>query len=105
MDRVTDLTALVQKAVADYAGPSLDETDVAYYVGDNERQIYMVVITPNNPEEEDPVVMLMARVVDNTVIITTDITDRPLFEALVQLGVPREQIILAYEGEKVASVS
>jgi hypothetical protein len=42
----------------------------------------------------------MAKVVDDKVIILEDTTDKPLYEALmVNGGIPRERIILAYKGE------
>jgi hypothetical protein len=33
------------------------------------------------------------------VIVEVDNTDKPLVDALVQQGIPREQIVLAYAGE------
>jgi hypothetical protein len=44
----------------------------------------------------------MARVVGNKVIIEEDTTDRPLVEALIRCGIPREHIILVYAGETLA---
>jgi hypothetical protein len=40
-------------------------------------------------------------VVGDTVVIEHDTTDRPLWQELVRLGVPREKIILTYTGEPV----
>lgn len=37
----------------------------------------------------------------NRVIIEHDINNKPLVDALVQAGIPRDQIILAYTGEVV----
>ncbi len=42
---------------------------------------------------------LIARIIDNRVIIELDKNDKTLFDALLQAGVPREQIVLAYAGE------
>ena len=44
---------------------------------------------------------LIARVIDNHIIIELDKNDKTLHEALLQAGVPREQIVLAYAGEPV----
>jgi hypothetical protein len=44
--------------------------------------------------------MVMARVVDDTVVIDHDSTDRPLYKELMDAGIPREKIILAYAGEE-----
>ena len=44
---------------------------------------------------------MMARVVDeNKVIIETDHTDKPLYNALIEAGAPRSQIIRAHAGKK-----
>jgi hypothetical protein len=39
--------------------------------------------------------------VNDQIIIERDINNKPLVDALVQNGIPREQIILAYAGEPV----
>jgi hypothetical protein len=44
---------------------------------------------------------LLARIVGEKIIIEDDKTNKPLVDALVQAGIPREQIVLAYAGEKV----
>jgi hypothetical protein len=44
---------------------------------------------------------LVARIVGDQVIIEQDLNDKPLVDALIQAGVPREKIILAYAGEAV----
>ncbi len=45
----------------------------------------------------------MVRVVDDFVVIEHDIHDRPLWQALVRAGVPREKIVLAYVGETLTA--
>jgi hypothetical protein len=44
---------------------------------------------------------LIVRVVDDRIIIERDVNDKPLSDALLQAGVPREQIIMAYVGEPI----
>jgi hypothetical protein len=45
---------------------------------------------------------VLAQVVGDKVIILEDRTDKPLYEALmINGGIPREQIILAYAGESL----
>lgn len=43
----------------------------------------------------------MARVTDGYILIERDDTDRPLYKELMRRGIPREQIILRYAGEKM----
>jgi hypothetical protein len=42
---------------------------------------------------------LIARVVGTHIVIDHDANNKPLVDALVQAGVPRSQIVLAYAGE------
>jgi hypothetical protein len=44
-------------------------------------------------------VMVLARVVGDKVVIEEDATDKKLIDALLQRGIPRTQIVLAYAGE------
>jgi hypothetical protein len=46
-------------------------------------------------------VVVLARIVDDFVIIDEDTTDRPLWQELVQAGIPRERIICLYAGEEL----
>lgn len=65
--------------------------------------MYAVLIIPiDNPQ--DSLTILVAHVDNNKIIIDTDLTEKPLYDALLQAGVPREQIIRAYAGEKIPTV-
>ena len=46
-------------------------------------------------------VSLLVRILPGVVVIERDQNDKPLVDALVQAGIPREKIILAYAGEPV----
>jgi hypothetical protein len=48
--------------------------------------------------------MIMARVIDDSVVVESDKTDRPLYEELLRAGISREHIVLAYEGESLPTV-
>ncbi len=100
MDRVNDLTEIVRHEVADYARVHGYKSKV-FYVGDDNQHIYTVVVVPDDdhPFISNARVNIMARVLDDKVVIDEDITDRPLYEALEEAGIPREQIFLAYAGE------
>jgi sulfur carrier protein ThiS len=41
----------------------------------------------------------MARIVADKIVIEADNMDKPLLDALLQRGIPREQILLAYNGD------
>jgi len=76
-----------------------------YPISDTEKQAYTVIIVPDAPRKYKSGVVIAARVIKDKVIIDEDITDRPLWEELVRAGIPREQIILAYAGEKLPDQS
>lgn len=103
MERIEKLTEIVRREVADYHGPALKAT--TYYLEDSANRMYAVIIVPEYeyPRKTKTGVVVVARIVDDTVIIEEDTTDRPLFEELMRAGVPREKIVLAYAGEKVPS--
>jgi hypothetical protein len=44
---------------------------------------------------------LIVRIVGDKIIIEEDRNSDPLYEALMQAGIPREQIVLAYTGEAI----
>jgi hypothetical protein len=102
MDRVDELTAIVRQEVSEYARVRGWKSNV-YYVEDDQRQIYTVIAVPtsDHPLITKASVTLLARVIGDKVVIDQDLTDRPLFEALEEAGIPRDQIILAYAGEKL----
>ena len=79
------------------------DTMRCYPALDNQNRTYAVVIVPDDEKERPSWVFVMARVVGDYVIIEEDgPPDKPLVEALmVNGGIPREQIILAYKGETI----
>jgi len=100
MDRVINLTAIVQREVEDYARGETWKA-ITYPILDSSRQTYAVLVVPEYPRKSRAGIVVAARVVDNHIIVDEDITDKPLWQELVRAGIPREQIILAYAGEKI----
>ena len=41
----------------------------------------------------------------DTIVVECGLNDKPLVDALVQAGVPREQIVLVYAGESIAEAA
>jgi hypothetical protein len=75
-----------------------------YPLMDDSNRIYaLTIIEPiGTPPRQPAEIVLMARVVNDQIIIEADTTDKPLVDALmVNAGVPREQIVLAYAGEPI----
>lgn len=96
MERVETLTEIVRREVADYQVPGLKSK--SYFVADEANNVYAVLDVPDAPRQFNSAIALLARVENDRVIIEEDIHDRPLWEALVEAGVPRERIVLAYVG-------
>jgi hypothetical protein len=102
MERVVTVAEIVRREVAAYNTPAWKSK--SYFLEDGQNQVYGVVDIPDSdhPDAPQPIFIVLARVMDDTVVIYQDITDRPLYEALVRGGVPREKIVLAYASRKDA---
>lgn len=102
MDRIIDLPAIVQQEVAWYASAH-DWKGKSYSLEDDRHKMYAAVFVPDEDHPmKRPSITVMARIVGDKVVIDEDKTDRPLYEALMHAGIPREQIVVAYAGETLA---
>jgi hypothetical protein len=98
---MASLTDLVKEVVFGYATAGLKLRTFAL---SNEEQAAYAVIVVDWPERHRPAgVVVLTRVEGDQVIIEEDLTDRPLVEALVNAGIPRERIVLKYAEESTAS--
>ncbi|MCU0515151.1 MAG: hypothetical protein MUE40_21565 [Anaerolineae bacterium] len=100
------LAQIVRREVALYAGSA--ETATLYAVLDDARQTYAVLVVEPDRSLAVPVwVFLLARVQGEHVIIEEDTSlNKHLVQALlVNGGIPRSQIILAYRGEPVPAAA
>jgi hypothetical protein len=97
LNQTAKLIDVVKREVAEYAWDQADSK--AYFLLDAARHVYSVLVVPTyKPQKSLPIIV--ARVTDHDqVAIETDLTDKPLFDALLKAGVPRSQIIRAYRGE------
>lgn len=95
---LTQLEIVTRAEVEKYEGVSF--TSKAYTLFDDEKKLYAVVSVPHLPRPWPSRIIVMAQVVGDKVVIIEDITDKPLVNALMHnAGIPREQIVLAYQGE------
>jgi hypothetical protein len=103
MERViVNRAELVQQAIEDYAdGDWLDAR--GYAICDRSRQIYAVVVVPDYPRQHLAGIVVLVRLVSDQIVIEHDSTDRPLWNVFVEAGIPREQVICTYAGEKLAA--
>jgi len=99
---LTELETITRTEVEKYL--AISYTSTFYTILDDAQKLYAVVSVPHLPRPWPSRVVVMAQVVNDKVIIIEDVTDKPLVDALmVNGGVPREKIILAYAGETIPS--
>ena len=96
MENILTLAQIVASTLKKYVTPSFNAK--LYYSEDPATGIYSVIVVPSQPKSS-PHVMLLVQVTENSVAILSDTTDRPLEDALVRAGIPREKIAVAYRGE------
>jgi hypothetical protein len=98
MDR---LAQIVQTEVEKYAGSGRGANIRLFPVIDEKRQTYTVTAVDYPTHKAPAMIVVLARLVGETVVIEEDVTDKPLLDALLQQGIPRNQIVLAYQGEPI----
>ncbi len=75
-----------------------------YFASLDNQSVVVIYISDDEPIAKYRTgIIVMAHIIDDSIIIEADNTDRPLYEALMSAGIPREKIILAYAGEKLPS--
>ena len=94
-----DLAQITHDEIQRYVGDAFEATLYGLY--DDVNQIYAVTVIEDDATHRPAWVVVMAKVVDDKVIILEDtLLDKPLYEALMKNGgIPRENIVLAYAGE------
>jgi len=95
------LKQIVQEEVEKYAAGGRGANILLFAILDHERGIYAVNAVDYPKREDVAGVVVLARLVGNSVIIEEDMTDKKLVDALQQRGIMRDQIILAYAGEPI----
>lgn len=91
---------IIRREVAAYAKPALTG-ERSYLAQSEDGKLLSVVDVDVSQGNHSADTGLVARVTDDYVIIEHDMNDKPLVDALVQAGIPREYIILAYAGEPI----
>ncbi len=106
MDRLTpkQLMDILSREMEWYAGWSDDSE--AFFFQDDRRRHYNVVGVLSEAKPNRSFTIVQARIIGDVVVIDDDtVWDKNLWKALVAAGVPREQIVLAYQGEKAPQAS
>jgi hypothetical protein len=99
MDTLKDL---VRGVVEGYAGEALN--GYSYFTQSEDGLVFTVAGVGTFQGKHIAAISLFVRIVGEKIIIERDQNDKPLVDALIQAGVPRAQIVLAYAGEPVGEV-
>jgi hypothetical protein len=102
MDKIdNDIQSIVHDAIRGYATSAFKGK--LYFNHSDDDALLSVIFVPDEdyPVEIDTNIVVAARFDANYILIERDDTDRPLYQELMRRGIPREQIILRYAGEKL----
>jgi hypothetical protein len=91
MDNIAET---IRDVVFSYAGGGFNLR--MFSLANEDEKVYAVTVVDTPIRKRSAGVVVLARVEGENVIIEEDITDRPLKEAFVRAGIPRENIILAH---------
>lgn len=102
METTLDLTSIVEQEVLWYHQATSQNGQTLYFEDTHEGRFIVVFIPDYHPTRpQKPGVIVSLKLMDDTILIDADTTDRPLYQALMQAGIPREKIVLVYAGEKL----
>jgi hypothetical protein len=93
MDNLSDSLAA---AMVGYAGRDLNGESFLTY--NDDRTVMTVISIGDLRWQHFAMTSLVARLANRHIVIEHDNNSKPLVDALVAAGVPRQQIILAYAG-------
>jgi hypothetical protein len=93
------LRAILVNTMNGYAGEGFN--GFSYLTSNDNQEIFTVISIAQVHGKRFADTGLIVRFHNNKIIIERDVNDKILADALIQAGVPREQIILAYAGETV----
>src|SRR5262249_10955234 len=97
---LADKLEIIREKIIEYAKPALTG-EIAYFTQSTDGKVFSVIDVSSKKDNSHAYVSIAARLVGNYVVIEHDANNKPLVDALVQGGIPRSQIILAYAGESV----
>lgn len=93
------LTSIVRDVMSGYAVEG--ENGYSYLTQNMDGDVFTVVYISKFGNETSVDTGLLVRITGNRIVIIHDQNDKQLVDALIQAGVPRKQIVLAYAGESI----
>jgi hypothetical protein len=95
-------TILIQE-LEKYAGKAFN--GYSYLAVSSDQSQFVITSVGNVRGQRIVNTAMIVQLLGSFVVIDRDIFDKPLVDALLQAGIPRSQIILAYAGEPVPETS
>lgn len=99
--KLEDMKRILREEVRKYAGRGWGAGLRLFAILDDERDVYAVNAVGYPKHNSHNMVVVMARLLDDKIVIEVDNTNKWLIDALLQRGIQREQVILAHNGEPV----
>ena len=96
MDTLRDI---LHRTMKGYAGRALN--GYSYLMSSGDGTVFAIVSVGHVRDRRIVDTGLVARLMGERIIVEHDVNDKPLVDALVEAGVQRGQIVLAYAGESV----
>lgn len=75
--------------------------DEAYFAIAEPQKTYFIVGISEFDSARQVDTDIIVRLINDKIVIEKDMNSKPLVDALIDAGVPRDSIVLAYEGEEV----
>jgi hypothetical protein len=100
---VDTLKNMVYEVIRGYTAPALNGKT---FLTTNETQdVFAVLFVGTFLNEHIADAGLIVRIEDDVVIVEQDLNNKPFVDAIVQAGIPRDKIVLAYAGETLANTT
>lgn len=93
------LMTTLRNEIEKYAGEAAN--GYSYLTENIEYRLFTIVSVGEFKGKRVSFTDLIVRVIGDKIVIEDDRNSNPFYEALMQVGIAREQIILAYAGEPV----
>jgi len=103
MDTLAPYLSVLKQAIAEYAKPPAN--GYAYFTESPDGQLFTVVDVYQQQGTRQASTGLIVHLTPEHIVIERDMNNKPLVDALVQRGIPRQRIILAYAGEPLPETS
>lgn len=91
------LKETLKRVLAGYTGEALN--GYSYLTHNPEETVFSSISIGKLDDKQFAFTDLIVRLVADRIVIDHDANDKLLVDALLEAGVPREQIVLAYAGE------